>query len=302
MVSCGFVGRPVWTPRRYDALAEEGYQTNVIVYRSVNLISKGVSSVPWRLTKARQKGFCGASHPLLKVLQNPNPKQGGASFIESVISHLLLAGNAYVEVLQDGRGTPAELHALRPDRVQVVPGEDGTVAAYEYKVNGQSRLIDAKSVLHMRCFHPLNDWYGLSPLEACARSIDQHNCVASHNLSLMQNGGRPSGALIVGTDSESLTEDQREELRENLQSLYEGSKNAGRTLILEGDFRWQEMGLSPKDMDFLEGKRMSAREIAQAYGVPPMLVGIPGDSTFANFKEARLHLWEESKRLMNRIF
>ena len=64
-------------------------------------------------------------------------------------------------------------------------------------------------------------------------------------------------------------------------------------MILEGDFEWHEMGLSPKDLDFIEGKNVSAREIAQAYGVPPMLVGIVGDATFANYKEARMHLWED---------
>jgi HK97 family phage portal protein len=63
---------------------------------------------------------------------------------------------------------------------------------------------------------------------------------------------------------------------------------------MEGDFDWKEMGLSPKDLDFVEGKNISAREIAQAFGVPPMLVGVPGDATFANYREARFHLWEDT--------
>jgi HK97 family phage portal protein len=136
----------------------------------------------------------------------------------------------------------------------------------------------------------------MSPIEAAAQSIDQHNAVAGHNLALLQNGGRPSGGLILrpAPHSGRLSEDQRHALRQGLQDLYTGPKNAGQILILEGDYEWREMGLSPKDLDFIEGKNLSAREIAQSYGVPPMLVGVPGDATFANYKEARFHLWEDT--------
>jgi HK97 family phage portal protein len=150
--------------------------------------------------------------------------------------------------------------------------------------------------LHIKTFNPLHDWYGTSPIEAAAHAIDQHNAVASHNLALLQNGGRPSGALQFrpGRQGECLSEEQREGLRQDLKAAYEGGQNAGRILIMEGDFEWKEMGLSPKDLDFIEGKYLSAREIAQVYGVPPMLVGVPGDATFSNYKEARYHLWEDT--------
>ncbi|MCA0370788.1 MAG: phage portal protein [Proteobacteria bacterium] len=291
MIACQSVGRPVWTPRRYDQLSQEGYHKNVIAYRAVNLISRGVASVPWRLYEGSDEL---SLHPLLDLLHAPSPSQAGAAFMESVTAYLLLAGNAYVEAVRFDNGEVAELHTLRPDRVKVIPNADGTPAGYEYTVNGQSRIL--KDVLHLKFFNPLNDWYGMSPLEAAAQAIDQHNTVAGHNLALLQNGGRPSGALIVGGDPHDmpLTEEQRVDLKNTLQSLYEGHQNAGRVMVLEGEFRWQEMGLSPRDLDFIEGKKLSAREIAQAYGVPPMLAGVPGDATFSNYKEARYHLWEDT--------
>jgi HK97 family phage portal protein len=172
--------------------------------------------------------------------------------------------------------------------------------AYVYTVNGQKRTISVEQhsglspILHLKMFHPLHDWYGLSPLEAAASAIDQHNAVGSHNLSLLQNGGRPSGAVLFKQGDKMISEDQRDLLRSDIQALYEGVTNAGRILILEGDMDWKEMGLSPKDLDFMTGKNISAREIAQAYGVPPMLIGVTGDSTFANYREARLHLWEDT--------
>lgn len=261
----------------------------------MNLIARGLSSVSWLLYDGEHEL---EEHPLLALLQNPNPRQSGSAFMEAVIGYFLLSGNSYVEAIVNSAGTPVELYPLRPDRLSIVAGNHGVPAAYEYSVNGQKRQVvcdpitGKATILHLKSFHPQNDWYGFSAIEAAAQSIDQHNVVAGHNLALLQNGGRPSGALCV--QGKGLTAEQRETLREDMRRLYEGGENAGRLMVLEGDFQWQEMGLSPKDLDFIEGKNVSAREIAQAFGVPPMLVGVPGDATFANYKEARYHLWEDT--------
>lgn len=299
LIACGAVGNPVWTPRRYDSLAAEGYQKNVIVYRCVNLIARSLSSVPWILYSGDAELD---QHPLLSLLNSPSPRQAGSAFMEAVVGYFLLSGNTYIEAVQDQEGHPIELHPLRPDRMKIVPGPGGIPAGYEYSVAGQHKILPCNpvsghsSVLHLKNFHPLNDWYGMSPIEAAAQSIDQHNAVAGHNLALLQNGGRPSGGLIVrpSPHSRGMSDEQRDSLRQDLRELYTGHRNAGQILVLEGDCEWREMGLSPKDLDFIEGKNLSAREISQSYGVPSMLVGVPGDATFANYKEARFHLWEDT--------
>jgi HK97 family phage portal protein len=294
LISYNTIGRAVWTPRRYESLTEEGYHKNVIVYRSVNLIARGAASVPWLLYQGNQEI---SRHPLLDLLDSPSPRQAGSAFIEAVLGYLLLSGNSYIEAIGTREKIPVELYPLRPDRMKILPSALGTPAGYEYTVNGHTRklsfggLSEKSSVLHLKLFNPLNDWYGMSPIEAAACSIDQHNTVAEHNLALLQNGGRPSGALIFRSN---LTPEQKADLVQQAKHLYEGRGNAGRIMVLEGDFEWKELGLSPKDLDFIEGKNLSAREIAQAYNVPPMLVGIPGDATFANYKEARYHLWEDT--------
>tara|TARA_R110002050_G_scaffold11068_2_gene37677 strand:+ start:1680 stop:2846 length:1167 start_codon:yes stop_codon:yes gene_type:complete len=292
------VGRPVWTPRQYDFLSEEGYHKNVIVYRCVNLIARNLATVPWKLYQGDEELKI---HPLFDLIKNPNPMHTRVSLLESMASHILLSGNCYLEAVGDNKID--ELYLWRPDRVQVVPGEGGVPEAYIYRVNGQERKIyvdsqnGQSSVLHIKTFHPLNDWYGMSAIEAAASAIDQHNAVGSHNLALLQNGGRPTGALVIkpGADTSThLTEQERQTLKDELRLAYEGSDNAGRMMVLEGNMEWREMGLNPKDLDFVNGKHLSAREIAQAYGIPGMLVGVPGESTFANYKEARLHLWEDT--------
>lgn len=293
--------RPVWSETSYVALSKEGYQKNVIVYRCVSLIARSLSSVPWLLYQGAYKQEI-MDHPLLTLLNCPSPRQAGSAFIEAVVAYFLLSGNAFIQGVYDDDGNLCELHPLRPDRTRVIVGDQGEILGYEYRIDQKVKtfLCDKENqnfcpILHLKLFHPLHDWYGLSPVEAAAQAIDQHNAVAGHNLSLLQHGGRPSGALMLRPGAgQVLTHEQRESLQQDLKSLYEGQTNAGRMMILEGDFEWKEMGLSPKDLDFIEGKNVSAREIAQAFGVPPMLVGVPGDATFANYKEARLHLWEDT--------
>src|SRR6478736_7664043 len=121
-------GRPRWTPRDYTALAREGYARNAIVYRAVRLIAESVGSLSFVLYEGTAERD---AHPLLDLIRRPNPRQDGASFLESIASHLLLAGNAYIEAVGLGREGGAEgfqvreLYALRPDRMKLVAGADG---------------------------------------------------------------------------------------------------------------------------------------------------------------------------------
>ena len=114
-------GRAVWTPRDYAALAREGYARNAIVYRCIRLISEATASVPWLLYDGPNEVD---SHPLLALLAQPNRRQAGADFRETLAGYLLTAGNAYIEAVAVD-GPVRELHALRPDRMKVVPGSDG---------------------------------------------------------------------------------------------------------------------------------------------------------------------------------
>lgn len=285
------------TLRNFEQRTQESYLKNVIVYRAINLISHNLASVPWIL-KEEEKII--SNHPLVTLLERPNPLQSQRAFLEALVGYLMLSGNGYIERIY--AGNEEELHLLRPDRLTVLPSQTSIPRGYQYEVNGMQRIIPVDPILgtapflHLKFFHPLHDWEGLSPLQAAQSAIAQHNAVSEHNLSLLENGGRPSGALLVkqGEGATPLTSEQRETLREDLRAAYEGTANAGRITLLEGDMEWKEMGLSPKDLDFLSGKYLSAREIAQAFGVPPMLVGVPGDATFANYREARFHLWEDT--------
>jgi HK97 family phage portal protein len=289
-------GRPVWTPRDYASLAKEGFQTNPIVYRAVRMIAEAAASVPLLLYDGRKEL---ADHPLLRPMVTPNPRDSGTVLREALFGYLLVSGNAYLEAVSDSKQV-RELYALRPDRMRVVPGADGWPAGYEYQVGGQSVQFDQHAapvpqILHLTLFHPLNDHYGLSPMEAAAASIDIHNAAGGWNKALLDNAASPSGALVyAGPPGATLGAEQFERLKSELEASFQGSANAGRPLLLEGGLDWKPLSLTPKDMDFMEAKAAAARDIALAFGVPPMLLGLPGDNTYANYAEANRIFWRQT--------
>lgn len=215
----------------------------------------------------------------------------GPDFFETLYGYLLLSGNAYVErITIDGQ--VKELHLLRPDRVTIRLGSDGWPIGYDYgEVKGRRRIIhgagETARILHLKLFHPLDDHYGLSPLSAASLALDLNNASTQWNKRLLDNSARPSGALVYQPkEGGNLSPEQYQRLKAELEDGYAGAVNAGRPLLLEGGLDWKSMGLSPKDMDFLEAKNSAARDIALALGVPPLMLGLPGDNTYANYQEA----------------
>jgi HK97 family phage portal protein len=301
LVSLKLAAEAAWTPRRYDLLAEAAYRRNVVAYRAISEVVRSAAAVPWRLyRRTGSERHRLDSHPLLRLLARPNPQMARAEFIEAVLGFYLIAGNSYLQAV--GEAAPRELWPLRPDRMRVLKGPTGLPRGFEF-VHGPERILwpadpvtGRSAILHLKSFNPLDDWYGQSPIEAAAAAIDQRNAADAWNMSLLQNGARPSGALVYAPNQgeANLSDEQFARLKQQLEEQQQGTGNAGRPLLLEGGLDWKEMSLTPKDMDFLEAKHSSARDIAQAFGVPPMLLGIPGDNTYANYREARLALWEET--------
>lgn len=280
-------GEPHWTRRDYGALSREGYMRNPIVHRAVRLICETAASIPWLLYEGSAEL---EDHPLLELLERPNQRQAGASFLETLYGHLLLAGNAYVELIEAHEGA-RELHLLRPDRVSVVTDASGWPVALDHREGSSRRrtplVAEGGGALHLTLFHPLDDHYGFAPLEAALTALDTHNAAGRWNKALLDNSARPSGALVYAPkEGGNLTDEQFDRLKAELEEGYSGATRAGRPLLLEGGLDWKAMGMTPKDMDFIEAKHSASRDIALAFGVPPMLLGIPGDNTYANYQEA----------------
>jgi HK97 family phage portal protein len=288
------LGAPAWSSRDYGAFAREGYGRNPIAYRCVRLIAEAAASA--RLVVTPQ------DHPLAALLASPNPEQTCTEMLEAFFGHLQVAGNAFLEATGIGDEPPRELHVLRPDRMAVIPGARGWPIGWEHRAGGQvtryerDPLSEASPILHLKLFAPADDWYGQSPMEAAAYAIDIHNAGGAWNKALIDNAARPSGALVYSGagGNDRLSEDQFARLKAELQEAHMGAANAGRPLLLEGGLDWKPMSLSPADMDFIQARYAAARDIALAFGVPPMLLGIPGDNTYSNYREANLAFWRQT--------
>ncbi len=275
-------------PFNYSRDVARAYADNPIAQRAVRLVSESIGNAP-----------LSAADPAPLALINTT--SAGQSLLETLAAHLLLHGNGYIQILSDpATGTPLELYALRPDRVTIIPDSAGWPVAFDYRADGEAAVripagddLGRPQLIHIRSFHPSDDHYGMGCLAAAREAVAIHNAAARWNRSLLDNAARPCGAVVFdpGEAGASLTADQFDRLSDELARGFAGAANAGRPMILEGGLKWQPLSLSPADMDFAGLKAAAARDIALAFGVPPMLLGLPGDATYANYREANKALW-----------
>lgn len=300
------VGNPVSTPRNYEGFAKEGYSKNTVVFACIHKIAQACAGIEWELYQKRKGGseLEIENHPLLDLIKRPNPMQAQSSFFEYFVAYYMLTGNSFVEAVRP-RPTqpPMELWPTRPDKMKIVPGARGYPMAYVFTNGDMSKtwVVDQvklkADMMHLKSFNPINDWWGMSPLEAALYSLDQANSGNKWNLALLQNSATPSGVLQMKVSDANpggtLTEEQFARLKNEIENEYAGAKNAGRPMLLEGGLEWKQISMSPKDMEFLENKNVTAIDICQVFGVPPELIGI-GQKTFNNYKEARMSFYEDS--------
>lgn len=289
----------------YEKIAREAYQQNLIAYRCIYMIAQAVGSIAWEVWK--DNGAADdtelESGPYVDLLRRPNPRQGWPALLADTVSYYLLTGNAYIEKVSPltGRNTePRELYTHRPDKMKVLTGRAGIIG-YQYGYGQGSVTFDVdpltgrSPILHLRTFNPLDYFYGWAPTMSVAGHIDNSNDALSWNRAMFKNGARP-GTLIMM--ERSLSPEQYTRYKEQLKDKFSGASNAGKTMIFdnlgEGKVNVQPFGWNPREMDYLNSSREDARRIAYAYGVPPQLIGIPGDNTYSNMKEARLAFWEET--------
>lgn len=276
-----------WGRMDASALMREGYAGNAIAYRCVRMIAEAAASIPLTCNDDDASA----------LLATPSPDEAGRVLLERLYGDLQITGNAWAEaVTLTGDTQPKGLFALRADTVRAETNAQGGLTGWSVRQRKGRRVIQRETdgwnpVLHLKLYHPSDGIYGLSPLAAARKALDLHNGAAAWAKALIDNAARPSGALVYGRDGGGLTPDQFDRLKAELEASHTGSANAGRPLLLDGGLDWKPMSLTPADMDFAGTRHAAAREIALAFGVPPMLLGIPGDNTYATYKEANLAFW-----------
>jgi HK97 family phage portal protein len=270
-------------PRSYEAQVRSAYRDNPVAQRAVRMVAEGVGAAPLA---------CSDAAALALVTETT----AGQSLLETVAAQLLLHGNGFIQIACDGGGRPVALFALRPERVKIESDARGWPRAYTYRLGDVVERLAADMIIHIKAMNPLDDIYGAGALGAASGAVAVHNAASAWNKALLDNAARPSGALVYdpGENGATLSNDQFERLRAELESSFSGAVNAGRPMLLEGGLKWQSLALSPADMDFLGLKAAAARDIALVFGVPPVLLGLPGDATYSNYREANRALWRQT--------
>lgn len=292
----GWLGAPLgeW-PANYEAQVRAGALGNPVAQRALRLVSESVGG-------AALVAEGGSAADRDRALALAQARSAGQGLVETLAAHLLLHGNAYVQLATGGDGEVAELFALRPERVSVEADARGWPMAYLYRVGENvTRMVSEDAVgraaiVHLKSLHPLDDHYGLGCAGAAAGAVAIHNAATVWNKALLDNAARPSGALVYdpGEAGAVMSGEQFDRIKTEMEAAFQGAVNAGRPMLLEGGLKWQAMSLSPAEMDFVGLKAAAAREIALAFGVPPMLMGLPGDNAYANYREANRALWRQT--------
>lgn len=258
---------PVFPPEigqagRYAAV----YQGSPWVYVAVNRIAEAAALVPFHVARRSAEGAVEVvDHPFERLLQKPNPLLSRFELIEHTVGHLEIHGNAYWFLAGEPGGHPLELWPLRPDRVSVVPDARRGVRGYVYEVDGRQVPLDAAEVVHFRRWHPSNDYYGLSALEAARLAVEADRAMADWNRRYFGEGmAVPAGIVAI---RERVSDSDYERLQREWRLAYGGRER--RTAFLRGaSVEWHNVGLSQQDMDFLNARRFNREEIFQIFGIP----------------------------------
>ena len=246
------------------------YQQSPWVYVAVNRISEAAALAPIHIYRRTSAGRVEApGHPLARLLAAPNPHLSQFELIEQTVGALELAGNAFWYLAADARGLPAEIWPLAPERVSVVPDPERYIRGYVYELDGQRLPLEPEEIVHFKRWHPANDYYGLSALEAARLAVGSDRAMAEWNFQTFgQENGVPAGIVSI---KEFVTDADFERIKRDWKASYGGTQR--RTAFLRGGgIEWHDIGLSHHDLDFLKGREAHRDEILHIFGVPTGLI------------------------------
>lgn len=261
------------------------------VYSCVRILSEAVASLPLHLYRYTRTGTEKATdHSLYTILHDePNPEMTSFVFRETLMTHLLLWGNAYAQVIRNGKGEVIALYPLMPDRMNVDRDDQGRLY-YEYTVSNDDAPINNGSrvkllpgdVLHIPGLG-FDGLVGYSPIAMAKNAIGLAIATEEYGSKFFANGAAPSGVLEhPGTIKDPAR------IRESWQHTYGGSQNSGKIAVLEEGMKYTPISISPEQAQFLETRKFQINEIARIFRVPPHMVGDLEKSSFSNIEQQSL--------------
>ena len=262
------------------------------VYSCVRILAEAVAGLPLHLYKYTASGGKekALSHPLYFLLHDePNPEMSSFVFRETLMTHLLLWGNAYAQIIRNGKGEVIALYPLMPNRMRVDRDTKGELY-YSYTrysdeapaINGMTVTLRPRDVLHIPGLG-FDGLVGYSPIAMAKNAIGLAMATEEYGAKFFANGAAPGGVLEhPGTIKDP------QKVKESWNTAYQGSSNAHRVAVLEEGMKYQPIGISPEQAQFLETRKFQINEIARIFRVPPHMVGDLEKSSFSNIEQQSL--------------
>ena len=253
------------------------------VYACVRVLAEAIASLPLHTYRHTENGKEKAlEHGLYHLLHDePNPEMTSFVFRETLMGHLLLWGNAYAQIIWDGRGKVIALYPLMPDKMTVERTEKGELF-YLYNKDGTNYLLRSDEVLHIPGLG-FDGLVGHSPIAMAKNAIGMAIATEEYGAKFFANGANPGGVL----EHPGVVKDPSK-IRESWNTVYQGSGNAHRIAVLEEGMKFQSIGIPPEQAQFLETRKFQLNEIARIFRVPPHMVGDLERSSFSNIEQQSL--------------
>ncbi|MBS4021716.1 MAG: phage portal protein [Dethiobacter sp.] len=263
------------------------------VYACVRILAEAVAGLPLHVYQYKTDGSKEklVSHPLYNLLHNePNPEMTSFVFRETLMSHLLLWGNAYAQVIRDGRGQVLALYPLLPSKMDIARTASGELTYTYYRDSEESRINPDSGTVKLRRDEVLHipglgfdGLVGYSPIAMAKNAIGMAMATEEYGASFFANGANPGGVLV----HPGVVKDPKR-VRESWNTVYQGSSNAHRIAVLEEGMKFQAIGIPPEQAQFLETRKFQINEIARIFRVPPHMVGDLEKSSFSNIEQQSL--------------
>ena len=249
------------------------------VYACVRILAETIASLPLHTYQYTKDGKKKArDHPIYHLLSDaPNPEMTSFVFRETLMGHLLLWGNAYVQIIRDGRGKVVALYPIMPDKMQVNRSEKGAIY-YIYTKENKEYILNTDEVLHIPGLG-FDGLIGYSPIAMAKNSIGMALATEEYGAKFFSNGANPGGVL----EHPGIVKDPQR-IRESWNAVYQGTSNAHRVAVLEEGMKFQPIGIPPDQAQFLETRKYQTEEICRIFRVPPHLVASLERATFSNIE------------------
>ena len=271
---------------------EQTAMQTTAVYSCVRILAEAIASLPIHVYKYSEDGKERVyNHPLYQLLHNePNPEMTSFVFRETLMSHLLIWGNAYAQIVRDGAGHVIGLYPLMPDKMQVDRDERGNIYYIYSRDSNENPNFKKYGNVYLRQDEVLHipglgfdGLIGYSPIAMAKNAVGMTLACEEYGASFFANGANPGGVL----EHPGILKDPSK-VRDSWNKVYRGSNNAHKIAVLEEGMKYQQIGIPPEEAQFLETRKFQVNEIARLYRIPPHMVGDLDKSSFSNIEQQSL--------------